>query len=193
VVTCNLGTLALDETRNVVVVTQVDASALGLLTNQATVSSITFDPVIQNNQVAIDTGVVRSADIVVDLSDNPDPVSGGGILTYTLIIQNSGPSDARDVVVVDTLPEEVTLLSTDPSQGMCIGASCQLGNLGAGEDASLVIVTSVDIMEPMVITNTAEVSSLEPDPQAGNNIAIEATTVSAGANLGLIRRVLRIQ
>jgi uncharacterized repeat protein (TIGR01451 family) len=52
-------------------------------------------------------------DPAVDLSltkaDAPDPVSVGGVLTYTLDVKNNGPSSATGVSLTDLLPKGVRL------------------------------------------------------------------------------------
>ena len=50
-------------------------------------------------------------------------------------MQNLGPSDAATVLVTDTLPTGLTLISATPSRGTCTGTqvvSCSIGTLLAG-------------------------------------------------------------
>ena len=55
------------------------------------------------------TTLVKSlADLLIDLSDAPDPVMAGGMLTYTLSFTNQGPSIAENLIITDELPSEVT-------------------------------------------------------------------------------------
>ncbi|HEY7561143.1 MAG TPA: tandem-95 repeat protein, partial [Gaiellaceae bacterium] len=56
------------------------------------------------------TGIVEvaaAANLSVAKDDSPDPVTIGEELTYTLTVDNFGPSAAEDVVVTDTLPAGV--------------------------------------------------------------------------------------
>ena len=38
------------------------------------------------------------------------------MLIYTLVVSNAGPSDAQGIVITDTLPDGLTLLSAAPPQ-----------------------------------------------------------------------------
>ena len=38
----------------------------------------------------------------------PDPVQAGGILTYTIVVQNTGNADATGVAITDTIPLNTT-------------------------------------------------------------------------------------
>jgi uncharacterized repeat protein (TIGR01451 family) len=44
------------------------------------------------------------ADLSITQADDPDPVSAGANVTYTLSISNAGPSTATNLTVTDTLP-----------------------------------------------------------------------------------------
>lgn len=59
------------------------------------------------NRVFINAGC-GDADLGITKTDSPDPVIAGNMLTYTVVVTNSGPDIATDVTVVDTLPASVT-------------------------------------------------------------------------------------
>jgi uncharacterized repeat protein (TIGR01451 family) len=59
-------------------------------------------------------------DLVISQSDAPDPVELGGLLTYTIRVQNKGPDTATGVTVRDLLPRGVILHSVGSSQGSCV-------------------------------------------------------------------------
>src|SRR5207249_4591828 len=50
-------------------------------------------------------------DLATTKADSPDPVSVGGLLTYTLTVTNTKGDTATNVVVTDALPSGVTLVS----------------------------------------------------------------------------------
>ena len=86
----------------------VDASAdSGTFTNSATVVSGTTDPVPGNNTDTDAITVTRLADLSVTKS-HADAVRVGDDLSFTLTVANAGPSEARDVVLTDTLPTGLT-------------------------------------------------------------------------------------
>src|SRR5690606_39048004 len=57
-----------------------------------------------NNTDLSETSILASATLTISKSDDPDPVVAGELVTYTINIQNTGPSDARFVDVKDQLP-----------------------------------------------------------------------------------------
>lgn len=56
----------------------------------------------------------QGADLIISKSDDPDPVSAGGILTYTIIFTNVGGSVANNVRVTETYDANVTFINADP-------------------------------------------------------------------------------
>ena len=74
------------------------------LTNTATVSSDTTDPVSGNNSATEPTVVNTAANLSITKSDSPDPVLAENNLTYTITVDSAGPSDALNVKVSDGLP-----------------------------------------------------------------------------------------
>ena len=78
--------------------------AQGSITNSASVSSDAIDTNLANNTAGATTTVNPMADLAVTKSDSPDPVLVGQQLTYTVGIQNNGPSTATSVSLSDTLP-----------------------------------------------------------------------------------------
>jgi uncharacterized repeat protein (TIGR01451 family) len=119
------------------------------------------------------------ADLALTKSDPPGRAPTGRNLTYTLTATNGGPDAAFEVTVVDQLPAAVTYVSATPSQGSCGHSSgtvtCTLGTIGNGGTATINIV--VKPSTPGMITNTASVSASTSDPNAGNNMDSESTSV----------------
>ena len=140
------------------------------------------------------TAAVGPADLSLTKTDNPDPAPAGGDLLYTLVVTNSGPNNATNVVVTDTLPGGVTLVSATPNQGSCSGTgpvTCNLGGILNGGTASIEILVVTGAAGS--ITNNANVAASETDPVPGNNAASAATTVVNGGTtdipLTLYRRI----
>jgi len=125
-------------------------------------------------------GAAHGADLSVTISDNPDPVVAGALLTYTVTVRNNGFETARGISLTDTLDRNVRFKSARASQGRCsaqkTAVSCALGDLGDGESATVTIV--VRPSKKGTVTNTAPVAAVEPvAPDTSNNTASETTTV----------------
>ena len=122
-----------------------------------------------------------SADVSVAVADSPDPIKSGrkAQLTYTITVSNGGPDSASSVRLSDSLPAEVSWVSTTTTQGTCSGTSaisCDLGTLASGATATVTIV-----VRPLItngeVWNTASASSSTADPNTTNNSATATTSV----------------
>ena len=111
-------------------------------------------------------------------------MTAGETLTYTLDVVNHGPAVARNVLVVDALPDGTTLISTNASQGLCnAGVTCELGDLGVDASAEITIVVQVDSGQIVDLLNLARVAASNPESDETNNDAFEWTEVSTDADL----------
>ncbi|MFQ5900770.1 MAG: DUF11 domain-containing protein [Thermodesulfobacteriota bacterium] len=121
-----------------------------------------------------------AADLSVTKTDSPDPAVVGNNITYTVTITNNGPDDATGVTLTDTLPGSVTFISATPDQGSCSEAggivTCNIGAMTNGASVTVTIV--VTPITAGTITNTADVTANETDPDTGNNSVGENTMVS---------------
>jgi uncharacterized repeat protein (TIGR01451 family) len=164
-------------------VVTVDVTATGNLVNRADVSSDAPDPNLGNNTAfAVTTVIPPNADLVVTKSANLDTAVAGQPLTYTLNMTNSGPSDATNVVLTDTLPSQVSFTSiSDPACEEDAGiVTCAWAELEAGQEIEVSLVVAVDIAASGSLINEVEVSSDTPDPNPDNN-EFELTTPIAAA------------
>ena len=184
VVTCNLGDIASGGRVDVVIV--VTASAAGVITNNAGVTSDTVDLNDSNDNASEDTTVKPAVGPEADLSiakvDSPDPVTAGAPLTYTLFITNTGLDAATTVAVTDELPLGVTFGSASGAGWSCEHAggvvTCTRPGLAVGAAPSIAITVTAPARSGP-IANTATVSSLEVDPNARNNTARANTQVKS--------------
>jgi uncharacterized repeat protein (TIGR01451 family) len=125
-------------------------------------------------------------DLIIQKSGSPDPVQAGGTLTYTISVNNGGPDDGSGVRVIDTLPVGVDLVSATSAQGACdaLGpvVSCDVGNLASDTGAvEIEIVVSVREDTEGSLTNLAEVSGNQIDPDPATNSAVATTEVTPAA------------
>jgi len=116
-------------------------------------------------------------DLVLTMTDSPDPVQVGNNLTYTITVSNVDPSLSMTATMTDHLPAGVTFVSATPSQGSCTGTStvvCDLGFIVAGANATVSLVVTPTTAG--TLSNTASVPAFE-DPTPLNNTDTEQTTV----------------
>src|SRR6476660_7890526 len=79
-----------------------------------------------------------TADLSITKTDSPDPVKVGAALSYRIQVANAGPARATGVVVTDDLPNGVSFVSAQSTQGTCTVSSnkkrvtCSLGSLDGG-------------------------------------------------------------
>jgi uncharacterized repeat protein (TIGR01451 family) len=124
---------------------------------------------------------VPEIDLAITKTDSPDPVSVGGLLTYTLTVTNKKGDTANNVVVTDALPSGVTLVSVSTTKGTCSGSnpiSCAIGQVAYNELVTIMVVVRPN--SPGTITNTAVVTGREHEHDPSDNTA-SATTLVQGA------------
>ncbi|WP_345319037.1 DUF11 domain-containing protein, partial [Novipirellula rosea] len=156
----------------------VATSQPATLVNTASVSSDSEDRVSANNTRSA-TVVVHPvlADLVVTQSDAADAVTAGDTVTYKITVRNDGPQPAVDVVVTNTLPADVELVSTSlPYSLSGRTLTYTLGDLDVGS------VRTIDLEVLTATTgtliNSVDVTSSTDDPDATNNTSMETTEVN---------------
>ncbi|MBN2147374.1 MAG: DUF11 domain-containing protein, partial [Anaerolineales bacterium] len=180
---CDLGDVAVGEVLTVTLVGAVDPSLLPgtILTNTASLTSSTLDDDPVDNTAQAETLVETAADLAIDKVDLSDPVEPTEGFLYQINIANPGPSDAQDVVVVDTLGDGLTFSAASPGCSGLAGSptvTCTLSTLGAGEETFfLLAVRAGDVPSGTVLVNTATITSTTIDWLPENNSDIEYTTV----------------
>ena len=147
----------------------------------------------------IDDDAASSADLSIastaDHNTITNPVGAGQRLVYTVSVTNAGPSDARDVQVIDVLPHPSTpndarfcevigpATTCDTATGTPYASSTGIpliGTLPLGESRAFQIGYTVDpatASGPM--PNTSSVTSDTPDPEPANDTATITVRVDA--------------
>ncbi len=192
---CNLGTLLNGESATVTVTADVNPSLPDghILENDVMVSSDVLDIRNQNNRATTLTPVSASANLSIAKSASPNPATAGQPLQYTLTIGNGGPSTAKSVIVVDTLPAGVTYVNAvviGQPGATCApvpagSVTCQLGDMLPSQLVTIYIQTIVNPGFAGTLTNTATVRSLTADPSSANNTATTNTPVNQSADLSI--------
>jgi uncharacterized repeat protein (TIGR01451 family) len=126
-----------------------------------------------------------TANLKITKADSPDPVRVGTNLTYTIGVENLGPTPATGVTVTDNLPRGADLVSATGPAGNCAAqggkVTCAIGSLNpigvnyGGTPATVTIV--VVPRRTGTIRNTATVKGDQKDPVGGNNKATASTRV----------------
>lgn len=131
-----------------------------------------------------------AVDLVLNHTDTGyDPVPAGGLVQYTLRVDNNGSTGATGVQLTDTLPTGTTFVGTTTSQGSCsapVGNTlgCDLGAIAANGQATVTV--TVRTQSAGVIDASASVTSSEADTDSTNNLDItQQTTVQQGVDLEL--------
>lgn len=126
-----------------------------------------------------------SANLKITKTDSPDPVRVGSNLTYSIGVENLGPSPATGVTVTDNLPKGVDLTSAASSSGNCAvqggKVTCEIGALnpiGVNYGGTPAAVTIVVVPRSAgTIRNTATVKGDQKDPVGANDKATATTRV----------------
>lgn len=188
---CDLGTVAVGSTPVVTVTGTLSQSLGSLLTNTATVTGAATDPNPANNTSTATGSIGETADLRVTTT-GPTTAVAGTPITFEVVVQNDGPSDARQVSLTDLLPAGITGVVVTPSGGTpCSPAACDLGTFPAGASLVLTVTGTVSPSTPAgtVLTQAASVSSPSPDPNGDNNSAATTVTVTTAARLAVAKTV----
>ncbi len=193
-------------------VVKVTADEKQTINNTVDVVGADLDPNLSNNTAHVEHDITDVADLSIlksaigEVQEDcqpggtfilmPDEVTAGLVLTYTLTIDNLGPSTAENVEAQDRLPAWVEILAITPSQGSCNWGTpgdpldkmaCGLGNLSPSGNATVAIRLKIPswVAGGTQLQNDALVLSDVFDPNNENNFASNQTTVDAWADLSV--------
>jgi uncharacterized repeat protein (TIGR01451 family) len=160
----------------------------GTVVNTASVPNSLSDPVSSNNSASVTTAVGPQANLAITKTvvspAPPNPVNPGQNITYSIFVQNNGPSPATGVTVSDPTPTGLAFLSVTGST--CTSFPCSIGTLNSGQSVTL---TSMYNVPPSYsggpIVNTASVSAVEGDPNIADNQSTTTTNVGAAADVAI--------
>ncbi len=218
---CGLGNLTPGASRTIEVKFRVDPAAVvdepdGAISveNVASVSALNPDPAPANNVARASIFIQDEADLRLTKMSKPhDVVRAGEAFSYTIFVDNLGPSAARNVVITDTL---ITQGTVDPfacsmsilGEGGISVFDCLLGadsgvwtvaTFGATglwpmspQDPGRIVIrlhaTASATFDYQSINNEARVTADTPDPNKENNFAVVPLSVQAVADLAVTKR-----
>jgi uncharacterized repeat protein (TIGR01451 family) len=178
-ITCALGSLANGEARAIQIVALVTATA-GSVVNTAGIEGPLPDPDSSNEKSSATTAIEPVSELVLHKSAGVAAVKAGERLTYTLEVENQGPSDSATNLITDRLPAGLTYVS---DTGGCDTTAlptitCEVGALNAGSTATVEVVTEVEAGATGAIQNSAHVRGPNIDLDPGEEEASVTTPVA---------------
>ena len=169
-----------------IVITSVAPHLAGNHDVDVTTQSAETDPFVAT--VVLMVGAVN--DLVLRITDVPDPAATGVAVTYTLTVVHRGPDPSTGAILVATLPATGTFASATP--GMCTFSApagtvtCVVPDLENGEPHQFVVtVFASDTPSIMRLLGVVTPGPLDVDTNLGDNTVESFTTVSDKADLAL--------
>src|SRR6185369_12792119 len=195
------GTVAKDETAVFQIVVKVNSSVAGgsTINNSATAATTggPTDPVPGNNTGNASTAVIAQADLSITKTDGATTEIPGTSISYTITVNNSGPSDANGVSVADTFPSDLTGVTfTSVAAGGATGnTAAGAGNIGdtvnmpTGSSITYTVNATIKSSATGSLSNTATVTAPGgvTDPSLANNSATDTDTLVPTADLSITK------
>lgn len=138
------------------------------------------------NCTVIITASTPEADLSLTKSASVSSVDQNNTFTYSLTLLNSGPSSTDGVVVKDTLPSGIQLISASTQKGTFDSASAtwNVGTMASGESAGLLLtVKAVAVCSQVNVAEVTASSVHDPDSTPNNHNALEDDQASVSVNV----------
>jgi len=168
------------------------APSANAIQNNATVTSVSFDPVQGDNTDPAWVDILALADVFVTKNCVAGPlISGAGVVfNYTISVGNRGPSNARNVRIVDVVPSQFNIVGPVVTSGpvvcsvtgntvACNGTADLVPAGGAVQIQVFIPVTAAAgiTVDPTVVNNTVTVSISTFENATADNTAFCVTTI----------------
>lgn len=174
---------------NLSLLLRTSASTGSTVDVQATVATSSSETNSGNNTSTQNTTINNGADLRLTAgAGSPDPVAGGGNITWTLSGDNQGPNSAPDSAVSVTLPASLTFVSGSGAGFSCSAngqnVTCNGPALANGASFSgLNLVTKVTGAASGNAQIAPRISSSVGDPDPNNNALASSVVINPGADL----------
>ncbi|MEM1182450.1 MAG: hypothetical protein AAGM22_29150, partial [Acidobacteriota bacterium] len=175
----------------------IDSGATGVLSNTATLASGTImDPNTANNMATDTSTLVPSADLEVFKTNGTSTSIPGTSTTYTISVNNLGPSNVTDAVVTDTFPAVLsncayTSVAAGGATGNTLAGSGDIAdtlNLPAKASVTYTATCDIDPTATGSLVNTATASSATAtDANGGNDASTDTDTLEVTADLAITK------
>ena len=185
-------------------ITATVTAASGSVTNTATVSPpVTgLDPDSANNSASDVDTVTPGANLGVTKTNGASGVAAGGLVTYTVVVSNAGPSAASGAVLTDPAVANLTVTGVNcasttggavcPSAGattvpLLQGSGIVISTLPAASSVTFAVTGTAAASG--TIANTAGIAPPAGlvDSTPGNNSATDTDAVTASADLAITK------
>jgi uncharacterized repeat protein (TIGR01451 family) len=109
-----------------------------------------------------------------DLSIDKRGTWTGENINFTIVVSNSGPVVAKNVIMGDTIPSTLSIGSYKTSKGSCEVIHrklvCYLGSLAADQEVRIELRTRVSHRSTKHVTNIALVATTTEETSYSNNV-----------------------
>jgi len=165
----------------VTITAHVRSDATGSVVNTASISAIGELNTADNSSVPVGTQILVP-DVTLEKS-GPATIEQGGQITYRLTFTNAGAATARDVVLTDLLPAELTGASfTASGAAVTLRAGpifvWDIVDLAPGAGGVVTITATLDAAFTGDLTNTAAIATSGADSNSSNNSDQVSTQVT---------------
>jgi uncharacterized repeat protein (TIGR01451 family) len=172
---------------------QVDVNALRISLDISVTDALvgvpvlaqTVDVIVSRSEAAF-VNCLADADLQLSKSVDTNPATVGGSLSYTMVITNHGPADARNVVLSDHLDARLTINNASASgAGSCTVSgqqiTCSWTMIASGDSRTVAVITTPTAAG--TVTNAARVTADNPDPnpaQAEDSVEVVVVVSALG-------------
>ncbi len=189
---CDLGDMRPDVSGNRTILLDIQVASsvpmLSVLTDTAQAFSdagpgSTPDSDLSNNTATFDTTVVAVADLSITKTSDADVYKPSSTVKYTITVVNNGPSNVKNVVVTDKLPERKQAVYKFDTAGCTknlFSLTCKLGDMPAGTSKSFNVYVRIKGSQGQVVNTASVKGSGAFDLSMPNNSSTRVVLIEGG-------------